>query len=106
MKQSNNFPFKRWARLTASTMINTLDEAVRQIRDFGVDKFDYTIKFKKYDDSETIIVEVKFREDLMRVLTANSNHVGYFPNVQGMPASISFNTMRGTDGNKIYFNLI
>ena len=78
-------------------MINTLDEAIRQIRDFGVEELNYTLKSLNYDDSQTIIIEVRFNEDLMKVLVANSNHISYLPHVDGQTRYISFNTMRGTD---------
>jgi hypothetical protein len=89
---------------------NVLAEAMLQIKELGLEGTNFGIKQSVYDDGkgkyEVVTVEVKFDVDLMKKLTAISNHVSFKPSVDGKERYLGFNTVRGSEGDRLDFHLV
>jgi hypothetical protein len=84
---------------------NVMNEAMYQIKQLGIEDKEYTIKHKG-GDAERVIVEIRFSDELMRKLVPLSNSISYLPHVEGITRYISFNTMRGSEGDRLDFHLV
>lgn len=87
---------------------NVLAEAMLQIKELGLEGADFEMKQRVYDKGayEVVTIVVKFNPFLMQALTKISNHVGFLPSVDGKERYLSFNSMRGSEGDRLDFHLV
>jgi hypothetical protein len=85
---------------------NVLAEAMLQIKDVKLEGKEFTISQKVYDGYEVVVVATAFDVDLMKRLTAISNHIGFLPSVEGKERYLSFNTVRSSEGDRLDFHLV
>jgi hypothetical protein len=89
---------------------NVLAEAMLQIKELGLENSNFEMKQKMNNDDnhkyEVITIEVKFEHELMKKLTAISNHTWLFPSVDGKERYLGFNIVRGSEGDRLDFRLV
>lgn len=90
---------------------NVLAEAMFQIKELGLEGQSFTMSQKVYEDKkdekyEVIIIEVRFDPELMKKLSAISNHTSFFPSTNGKERYLGFNTMRSSEGDRLDFHLV
>lgn len=91
---------------------NVLAEAMLQIKELGLENKSFTMSQKVYEDKkeneryEVVTIEVKFDPELMKKLSAISNHTSFFPSVDGKERYLGFNIVRGSEGDRLDFRLV